>query len=165
MRDRAVRNRISEPIVRKAFEPKDAGIALAASLPDLSDATLLHAESDTWLRSPSWLEQRNGHRPLVTAPSGEAASSWARTQDDFRAASHGYVHCFLQGYAPRRTRVLSGDCSDRGVLQARYGQRMAWLRRLDRRLGGRVRALGYSMNLSAVAASCCRRRETRGSRC
>ena len=46
-------------------------------------------------------------------------------------------------------------CTTRGVLQTTKRRRLDWLRRLDERVGSRVRALGYSMDLRRVADECC----------
>ena len=92
---------------------------LAAHLPALSDAVLLPAESDAWLESPEWLSRLVARGALTAAPSANASAEWTRTQRAFRETSHGYVHCFLRGFAPRRTRVPDGDCRVRGVAQAR----------------------------------------------
>ena len=129
---------------------------LVKQMPDLSDRHLLPAESDIWLREPTWLAllaQRGG---IGGSLPSDVARGWSTTQTGFREASHGYVHCFLRGFAPRRTRVVDSDCQTRGVMQVRHAARMAWLRRLDHRIGSRVRALGYTMNLTRVALRCCK---------
>ena len=128
---------------------------LVRQLPGLSEVQLLPAESDAWLRDPSWLAQMAARGSIPASPPSDAVPTWASTQDGFRDSSHGYVHCFLQGFAPRRTRVTGGGCHEHGALQARHAERMAWLRHLDARVGTRVRALGYTMNLSRVASQCC----------
>ena len=141
---------------------------IASQLESLADASLIAAESDNGLRDPSWLQQLAA-KGALQASSPPNADAWARTQTDFREASHGYVHCFLRGFAPRRTRVIDGDCRKRGISKSKIvepplepqttrAQRMAWLRKLDDRVGSRVRALGYTLNLTRVVSKCCESR-------
>ena len=125
-------------------------------LPTLASAVLLPAESDQWLTAPTWLEAV-GQGALPRSLAGDTAHTWNATQQGFREASHSYVHCFLKGYAARRTRVVDGRCADRGVRQSTESQRYAWLSRLEKRVGSRVRALGYRMTPSeSVGRQCCK---------
>ena len=123
---------------------------LSLQLRELAVAVLLPAESDTWLAMPEWLPTVSGQSLLRTA-----SPNWAETQRAFRESSHGYVHCFLHGYAARRARINGSNCGEGGARQATLAQRLAWLRTLDVRVGHRVGALGYGMALRGVVQRCC----------
>jgi hypothetical protein len=125
---------------------------LSSQLPDLESAKLLAAESDEWLARPDWLDNTG----IGTPQSGEIAARWKRTQANFRDSSHAYVHCFLRGYAVRRTRIEGDRCEEHGVRETSAAERQTWLHQLGIRLGGRVRALGYTMDLGQVASTCCK---------
>ena len=128
--------------------------ALGRQLGRLSSAVALHAESDEWLARPAWLAHV-GHGATPSAPDEAPPPGWSETQRAFRSASHAYVHCFLRGWAARRVRVQGTDCAAGGLAESSAVARSRWLEAVDARIGARVRALGYSMELQAVRRSCC----------
>ena len=143
---------------------------MATRLPTLRSATLLRTEVDSWIAALTPLLTAVGLRP----PNGRLAE-WEATRRAFLRASHQYVFCYMRGAPPVRHKVASegpiggaeggggGEGSDGGDTAAACGpasgeaavERQRWLESLRAHASRQVEALGYSLQLETIIASCC----------